>query len=357
MLHAVIMAGGSGTRFWPLSRRAHPKQFLSLSGERSLIQMAYDRCQPWIPAEQFWVVTNERLAEMTQTHLPDVPSDQVLLEPCARNTAPCIALAAACLLEKDPDAVMLVMPADHVIGPHSEFEESIQRAHKLIQQDPEKLVLFGVPPTYPSTGFGYIERGEEVGGVRGAYDVSSFREKPDRDTAENYVRFGTFYWNCGIFLWRADRILNALRTCEAEIAAHAESLKSSFGTEGWSDQLAETFPKMKSISIDYAVLEREQGIAVVEASFDWDDVGSWAAMERLVSADENGNTVIGMHRSVETNDCIVRTTPDHLVATLGVENLIIVHSEDATLIASRDDENAVREIVALLQERGDEAYL
>lgn len=356
MLHAVIMAGGSGTRFWPMSRRNLPKQFLAMTGERSLIQMAFDRCQPMISGESFWVVTGERLAKLTAEHLPEVPARQILCEPCARNTAPCIGLAAACLLEKDPDAVMLVMPADHVIGPHEKFQEAVQLAQRLVKQDPNKLVLFGVPPTYPSTGFGYIERGSSLG--QGAYNVSSFREKPARETAEEYIRAGTFYWNCGIFVWRADRILAALTKHEPGIGEHVHAMRPHFGQPSWPTELQEHFPQMKSISIDYAVLEREpQDIAVVEATFDWDDVGSWQAMERLQPADASGNTIVGRHVGVDTSNCIVRSTKEHLVATLGVKNLIVVHTPEATLVASRDDENAVRQIVSLLEKQGDERFL
>ncbi|MCA9079416.1 MAG: NTP transferase domain-containing protein [Planctomycetaceae bacterium] len=357
MLHAVIMAGGSGTRFWPLSRQAVPKQFLQLGGDRSLIQQAFDRCQPWIPGERMWVVTNARLAELTHEHLPEVPRAHILQEPCARNTAPCVALAAMCLLQEDPDAVMLVMPADHVIGPAEQFHDAVERASRLVAQDPEQLVLFGVPPNAPSTGYGYIERGDTISGHDGAFVVKSFREKPNRDTAEEYLRAGTFFWNCGIFVWRADRILAALRQHEPNLVALVEQLRSDFGRPTWDATLAELFPQMKSISIDYAVLEHEQRISVVEAPFDWDDVGSWLAMERLHGHDGQQNTIVGLHRGVRTHNCIIRSGPDHLIATLGIENCIIVHTPQATLVADRREEGAMRELVDLLGKAGDDEYL
>lgn len=355
MIHAVIMAGGSGTRFWPLSRRAEPKQFLRLSGERSLIQMAFDRCQPWIPAERSWVVTNERLAHTTHHHLPEIPTSHVLLEPCARNTAPCVALAAACIVQEDPDAKMLVMPADHVIGPPEAFRKAVENAVALVEEDPQRLVLFGVPPTYPSTGFGYIERSDQIG--QSGYKVSSFREKPNRDTAEDYIRQGMFYWNCGIFVWRASQILESIKEHAPQIHEHTMSLVDHIGKDNWQEQLALTFPKMKSISIDYAVLEHDHHIAVVEAPFDWDDVGSWTAMQRLKDSDENHNTVIGTHVGVETTNCIIRSTDDHVIGTIGINNCIIVHTPDGTLVADRHDENAVRQIVELLEEHGHERFL
>ena len=351
MLHAVIMAGGSGTRFWPLSRRGEPKQFLRLTGPRSLIEETYDRCRSWIPADRCWVVTNRQLVDKTQEHLPEVPSRHVLGEPCGRNTAACIGLAAICLIERDPDAVMLVLPADHVIRPAETFREVCGAAQEIVAADPERLVLMGVPPTSPATGFGYIERGVPIGSVRGGFEVRGFREKPDRERAQEYLRRGTFFWNCGIFVWRADRILQALRMFEPELAGLLDQLRGHVSRPTWDAALDDLFPRMPSISIDYAVLERAQGIAVVEAPFAWDDVGSWGAWERLNASDAEGNTVIGPHVGLETERCLIQTTERHLIGTIGIKDCIIVHTPDATLVADRGDENAVRELVALLEER------
>lgn len=357
MLHAVIMAGGSGTRFWPLSRRAVPKQFLRLTGQRSLIQMAFDRCQPWVSPENVWVVTNERLAQQTAEQLPAIDDRHILEEPCGRNTAPCVGLAALCLAAHDPDAVMLVMPADHAIDPPEQFQAAVERAAALVEANPETLVLFGVPPTFPSTGFGYIERSALIDAKAGAYNVASFREKPARDVAETYLRDGNFYWNCGIFVWRAQRILESLEQHVPDLHALLMRLKPHVDRPTWTEKLAKTFPEMPSISIDYAVLERESTIAVVEAPFAWDDVGSWLALERMQEADADGNTVVGPHCGIDTRRCIIRTSRKHLVATYGIEDCIIVHTADATLVARRDDENAVRQLVAALEERQDVQYL
>lgn len=360
MLHAVIMAGGSGTRFWPLSRRSRPKQFLELTGGRSLIQMAHDRCRPAIPPERIWVVTNDRMAEQTGRHLPAVPAGQILREPCGRNTAPCIGLAALCLTSADPEATMLVMPADHLIEPVSEFQSAVELAATAVQDDPARLVLFGVPPTYPATGFGYIERaGTEAAGHPGGhpqrfplFQVASFREKPDRVTAEEYLRTGRFYWNCGIFVWKAERILQAIREYEPEIAVWLDELRPYIGSGEWDAQLQTLFPRMKSISIDYAVLERERNISVLEAPFDWDDVGNWEAIGRHHPADDAGNVVIGRHCGLESRGCIVHASGNHLIATIGIHDCIIVQTSDATLIADRRDDNAVRQLVELLEQQG-----
>ncbi|MBX3443342.1 MAG: mannose-1-phosphate guanylyltransferase [Planctomyces sp.] len=355
MLHAVIMAGGSGTRFWPLSRQSFPKQLLTLVGERSLIQSTSDRCSGWIPVERHWVVTNAAQAEATRGQLPEVPAAHLLVEPCARNTAPCLALAAAHLVAEDPDATMLVLPADHVIQPAAEFVRAGQRAAALVDEDPRRLVLFGVTPTFPSTGFGYIERGEELG--PGAYAVQAFREKPDRGVAEAYLRVGTFYWNCGIFVWRAARILEALGVHEPELRALTDEIARGIGSPQYGQLLAERFPRMKSISIDYAVLERESSIVVLEAPFGWDDVGSWEAVPRLSGTDQAGNTLQGKACAVDTRRCIVRSTDDHLVATLGLEDCIVVHTPDATLVARRGDENAIKTLIDSLRQQGLERHL
>ncbi len=357
MRHAVIMAGGSGTRFWPQSRREFPKQFLTLQGDRSLIQSTFDRCRPEIGPERFWVVTNATQAAVTREQLPDIPAAQVLIEPCGRNTAPCIGLAAIHLVKQDPDAVMIIMPADHVIGPPEAFRQLVDRAVQLTEADPGRLVLFGVKPEYAATGFGYIERGDALPGETDAYAVASFREKPDAPTAKGYVAADRFFWNCGIFVWRAATILEALAEHEPQIFDRLQTLSGHIGRDDWDRVLAEEFPRMPSISVDYSVLERAENICLLEAPFAWDDVGSWEALSRLHEADADGNTIVGAHCGVDTSGCIVRSEGDHLVATLGVEDLIVVHTPDATLVASRRDENAIRELVKKLQESGHERYL
>lgn len=357
MRHAVIMAGGSGTRFWPLSRQQTPKQFLTLTGKRSLLQATLDRCRPDIAAEQCWVVTNALQADATREQLPEVPREQVLVEPCGRNTAPCIGLAAIHVLRQDPEAVMLVMPADHVIAPPAAFRDALDRAVCLISRDPQRLVLFGVKPTYPAAGFGYIERGETLTGEHDAYSVNSFREKPDAPTAEHYILTGGFYWNCGIFVWRADTILDALAEFEPAIHTRLQTLAGYIGSDDWSRVLADEFPRMPSIAIDYSVLERSHNICLLEAPFEWDDVGSWHALSRLHEPDADGNTIVGSHCGLDTRGCIVRSDEEHLIATFGVENLIVVHTPDATLVASQQDENALKRLVEKLSESGYERYL
>lgn len=354
MIHAVIMAGGSGTRFWPQSRKKLPKQLLRLYGERTMIQQTLDRCSGLIDPQHSWVVTNAVQADLTRQQLPDLPATNVLVEPAARNTAPCIGLAAVHALQQDPDAIMFVMPADHVIGPVEVFQEAAQKAVSVVQQDPDQLVLFGIPPTFPSTGYGYIEQGD---GGHGVYQVQSFREKPDLATAESFIESGRFYWNCGIFCWRADAILKQLEEFEPQMRQQLDELAGFIGQDSYQNQLEYLFPQMNSISIDFAVLERATGVSVIEAPFDWDDVGSWLAVPRLAGEDDNGNTIDGNHAGLDTSGCIIRSEGDHVIATLGVEDLIIVHTPDATLVARRDDSERIKHLLEELKASGFEERL
>lgn len=351
MLHGVIMSGGSGTRFWPLSRLTRPKQFLTFGGERTLLQATADRCEPLIPPERLWVVTNALQAAETRRQLPHLPPEQVLVEPQGRNTAPCVGLAAVHLLRRDPDAIMVLMPADHLIAPGELFREGVETAARLVEDDPQRLVLFGVPPTWPATGFGYIERGAPLA-ESGAFQVLSFREKPDHETAVGYLQAGHYLWNCGIFVWRAETILDRIREFEPELAAGLERMAAALGTPDAERVVQREFPQLKSISIDYAVLERAAPVCVVEARFDWDDVGSWEALARLEGSDGAGNTIIGPHCGLDTRGCIIHSAGGHLIATCDVEDLLIVHTPDATLVARRGDEEALRRIIRELQDRG-----
>lgn len=355
-LYAVIMAGGTGTRFWPASRRLLPKQFLTLAGPQTMLQTTVERCLPWIPLSHVRVVTNALQAPEVARELPDLDSSQILIEPCGRNTAPCIGLAAMQLMQTDPDAVMVVLPADHVIQPVEAFRLAVEQAASIVGHSPQTFVLFGVPPTYPATGFGYIERGTPRS-ESGAFQVAAFREKPTLPVAEEFVAGGRHYWNCGIFVWRAAAILEALKQFQPAIFEGLQRIVLHSQTKGWEHALEVEFPQMTSISIDHGVLEKARDVVVLEAPFEWDDVGSWLALQRLLGVDEQGNTVSGLYYGLETRGCVIRTAEDHLVATLGVEDLIIVHTPDATLVASKSNENSIRELVAELERRGLTQYL
>lgn len=359
MLHAVIMAGGSGTRFWPQSRRRLPKQFLRMTGNETLIQQAAKRCHPVISEKRTWIVTGAAHAVETSRQLPLIPAEQVLVEPCGRNTAPCIGLAAIRLLADDPDAVMLVMPADHVIQPNEKFQQAVDQAVNLIRAEPSTLVLFGIEPNYPATGFGYIQRGERIPtSTCPMYRVKNFQEKPNLATAAKFLESREYYWNCGIFVWRAKTILDMLKEHSPETAVRLGRLSDAIATGHWQEQLEVEFPQMPSISIDYAVLEKAADqVCVLEAPFEWDDVGSWHALPRLLAADQCQNTIDGLCCALETEGCIIRSSENHLVATIGLKDLIIVHTPTATLVADKHDEGSLKKLIAELEKRGLDEYL
>jgi mannose-1-phosphate guanylyltransferase len=263
------------------------------------------------------------------------------------------------IAQHDPNAVMLVMPADHRIERADLFREAVERAVAIVDREPA-LVLFGVRPNYPSVSFGYLERGAVLpGGREGAFRVASFREKPDRAKAEEFVAAGRFFWNSGIFVWKASTILEALQQFEPSVRNGLERLRPDLGTEGWDRALATKFPDIKAISIDYGVLERAENVMMIEAPFDWDDVGSWQALGRQSqqSADSDGNSAQGLFCGIDSQGCIVRTTSDHLVASIGMSDCVIVHTPDATLVARKDDEESIRRLVQTLRERGYERFL
>lgn len=357
MLHAIIMAGGSGTRFWPASRQATPKQMLSLVGDESMIRQTCDRFGTLVPPERRMVVTNQRLVEGVREQLPELPVDAVVGEPCKRDTAPCIGLAALLVakVRDDPDGTMLVSPADHVIPDAGKFQQAVSQAVRLIDAQPGRIVTFGIKPTYPAEIFGYIQRSERLEGDPSdapAFKVARFREKPDAATAAEYVNTGDFYWNSGIFVWRAQTILDALRERQPDMLAHLEKIVAAWGTADEQAVFEKEFTAIEGISVDYAVMEHATDVAVIEAPFEWDDLGGWQSLERRLGSDENGNTIVGKHIGLNTEGTIVRTSDNHLVVTLGLKDCIVVHTEDSTLVANKHDEESIRAVVKELESRG-----
>lgn len=363
MLHAVIMAGGSGTRFWPASRTALPKQLLNLVGERTMIQETLARVSGIMSPKDALVVTNEALVDAIRNQLSDLPAQAVIGEPCKRDTAPCIGLAAAIVARNDDDATMVVMPSDHVIRDTEAFHSAIRHASELVERDPTRIVTFGIKPAYPAESFGYIERGEPLKSEDGseveiaAYPVKMFREKPSVEVAEQYLAAGGFYWNSGIFVWKAKTILDALAKYEPAMHQHIQAIAASYGTASFAETLSTEFAKIEGKSIDYAVMEKYENVVVIEATYDWDDVGNWRSLTRQRGTDDAGNTVIGRHLAVNSSGCIVRTSDEHLVVTLGMEDCIVVHTPDATLVARKHDEEAIRKVVDILKEKGWDQYL
>ena len=358
MIYATIMAGGAGTRFWPASRKLNPKQLLKLSGERSMIQSTVDRLGSMCPPENVLVVTNQLLVDAIREQLPNVPESSIIGEPAKRDTAPCVGLAAAWVMANDPEAIMAVMPADHVIEPDAVFQKSLQHAASLVEEDESRIVTFGIKPTYPAEVFGYIESSNEMSGATyPTFDVARFREKPDAKTAAEFLEAGTFYWNSGIFVWKAKTIFAALEKYEPEMTAHLSAIKASIGTPLFADTLEKEFTAIKGTSIDYAVMERYDNVKVVEAPFNWDDLGNWTALPRQRGVDDDGNTIDAKHLGIKTENTIVRSDDDHLIVTVGMEDCIVIRTADATLVANRKDEAAIKEVVKQLGEKGWKEYL
>ena len=355
MLHATIMAGGSGTRFWPASRRQRPKQLLNLVGEHSMLQATASRLNGLCGNDQILILTNQRLVEATKSQLPALGDGCILGEPCKRDTAPCIGVAAGLIAARDPDATMLVMPADHVIQQVDKFHAAVNAAEKLLEEDASRIVTFGIKPTYPAQVFGYIQRDATIGDD--AYQVKQFREKPDLETATQFLETGEFYWNAGIFLWKAKTILAALQEFEPEMFAHINTITQAMDSDRFDEVFEKEFTTIEGKSIDYAVMERHNNVCVMEAPFDWDDVGNWTAVPRLGGIDDAGNSTMGNQLCIDTKDSVVRSTEDHLVVTLGMENCIVIHTADATLVADKTDESAIKKVVTELEKLGWDEYL
>ncbi|MDO4575572.1 MAG: sugar phosphate nucleotidyltransferase [Planctomycetia bacterium] len=366
MLHAIIMAGGSGTRLWPESRKNFPKQLLKLEGERSFLQQTVDRlcgeCSAFaarVPLENVRIVAGKNLADAIRTQLPELPADAVLVEPCARNTSACIALAAVECLRNDPDAVLAVLPADQKISPVFSFRKAIFEAAEVVATHPEKVVTLGIEPTYPAESFGYIERDEAFPAPDvPVFRVKKFREKPSSEVAAEYLAKGNFFWNAGIFVWKAETVLNLLQKHAPGVFVVAEKIRET-------GDVARYFPEMENISIDYAVMEPaavEGNVLVMAAPFAWDDVGSWRAMERIFPKDTRHNTLAGTSEKnvvlIDSNDCVIRSTDaSKTVACFGLADVAVIVTPDVVLVFDKNREESVREVTAKLKAMGREDLL
>jgi mannose-1-phosphate guanylyltransferase len=354
MFHAVVMAGGSGTRFWPKSRRNRPKQLLRLYGDATMLQQTVARVAPLVPPERVLVVTGADQAAAVREQLPEVPARNVVAEPCPRDTAPCVGLAAEIIARKDPEGVMIVMAADHVIRPTEAFVKTVRAALAVIEADPNAFVTFGVKPSRAETGYGYIERGEPLGTIDGVavHRVAQFREKPDRATAERFLAEGRFAWNSGIFVWRARTILDALARHRPALAAVLGRIAPALGTPEEAAAIDREFPAMERIPIDKAVMEKAANVRVLDVLFDWSDVGDWRSLKDLVPPDANGNSTQGPVLAAETTGSILVSDDGGLIATLGVDDLVVVQSAGATLVARKDQLDKLKALVEGLDKAG-----
>ncbi len=358
MRYGVIMAGGSGTRLWPLSRSDQPKQMLKVVRGKSLLQLSYQRLRGLLQPEQIFVCTSAAQGKAVLENLPELPPANLLGEPQARDTANAIGFSAAVLAKRDPEAVCAVVTADHVIEPVAEFQNALRKGFDVVAQYPQALVTFGIVPTYGHTGLGYIHRGEALP-IHGAYKVQAFKEKPDKATADRYVESGRFYWNSGMFVWRCDTVLNELATHLPESHSGLMKISPAGGTPNQQSVLESAYPKLPKISIDYAVMEpasQEKGkahVAVVEMPVQWLDIGSWPALAETMTTDEKNNAVsASCYVYIDSEDnVIVSQDPDHLIGTIGLSDMIVVHTRDATLVCPKNESQRVKDLLAKVKEK------
>jgi mannose-1-phosphate guanylyltransferase/mannose-6-phosphate isomerase len=354
-VYGVILAGGSGTRFWPLSRERFPKQLLRIIGEGTLLQQTFERLMQYISAKQMTVVTNNVQAESIKLQLnewKDDLVDNIILEPEGRNTAPAIALTALQLMHRDPEAVMVVVPADHVVKAAKKFIRAVQFATKLAEQG--HLVAFGIHPSRPETGYGYIQpnkrRRLRTQGLFTGYSVARFVEKPNLPTAKRYCQSGNYFWNSGIFVWKASAILEELAIHQPTLSKLLKGLERRIGTSEFPAYLRKAYAKIPSLSIDQAVMEHSARSAVVPVDFGWSDVGSWGSLEEVASLDKAGNVRNGNIIDIGSQSSVL-FADRRVVATIGLENMVVVDTPDATLVCPKDRAQDVKAIAHLLKKQ------
>jgi mannose-1-phosphate guanylyltransferase len=357
-----MMAGGIGSRFWPRSRAALPKQLINIFGRRSMLQMTYDRVIEFVENEKILVITNIDLMNMVRKQLPELPAENIIGEPFGRNTAPCVALAAEIIKEREgnDDEVMVVLPADHLIEDQVNFRKTVEAAAQYARRD-DCLITLGIKPTYPETGYGYIQKSDKLPGLddldQEIFTVKTFAEKPNRETAEAFLQSGDFLWNSGMFIWLVRSIM---REIDEQLPALSEALKNvrqRLHGETLNEAILDVYSKIKSISIDYGIMENAKKVCVLETRFDWNDVGSWEAVYNISEKDRHNNAIIA-------KDTIVRDAKNNyihsekkLVALVDVENLVVVETDDALLICDRTKSQRVKEVVEALQMKELKKYL
>jgi mannose-1-phosphate guanylyltransferase/mannose-6-phosphate isomerase len=355
-LYSTIIAGGSGTRFWPLSRQETPKQLLNIGTQKlSLIQATVSRISSLMPYERMFVVTNEDQAELINFQLLSMTGyswdNQFIIEPVARNTAPAIGLAAVYLKRIDPDAIMVVLPSDHIIKNTNKFHNAVLLGAKASMSG--SLVTIGIIPDKPETGYGYIKRGKKI--QNGVYDVKEFKEKPDKFTAIEYINHGGYYWNSGIFIWRADSILNAIEKYMPGLFNGLVRIEKAIGTKKEREVMESVFFKLKSESVDYSVLEKADNVVIIPVDMGWNDVGSWNALDQVLPVDSDKNVKKGNFISIDNKRSILYGS-ERLVAAIGLDNMIVVDTPDATLICSREKAQEVKKIVEILKKKKAKEY-
>ena len=347
---ALIMAGGRGERFWPKSRKNLPKQFLSLTSDgKTMIQLTVERISPVVTLENIYISTNTSYKKLVMEQLPGIPEENILCEPVGRNTAPCIGLAAVHIRKKLGDAIMLVLPSDHLIKNNVMFLDVLRDAATAAEEN-TNLVTIGITPSYPETGYGYIQFDSQnlKECTSRAYKVVNFKEKPDLSTAKEYVASGDYLWNSGMFIWKVSSILSNMENLMPAMYDGLQKIESSIGTHDQEQVLESEFINFKSESIDYGIMEHAKDIYIIPGAFGWDDVGSWLALERINSTNEFGNVVNGNVISIDTKNSIIHGN-EKLIATVGLKDIIIIDTEDALLICDKDSTQDIQKVIETLK--------
>lgn len=354
--YAVIMAGGVGTRFWPVSRVKRPKQFLDILGlGQSLLQMTYERFSKILPSENIFIVTNEMYRDLIKEQIPDIQDNQILGEPIAKNTAPCIAYACYKIASKDPDSVVVVAPSDHLIMDTQEFINQVERGMTFASEN-EALVTLGIKPSRPDTGYGYIQFKEEETS-EGVYKVKTFTEKPDLELANQFIDSGDFLWNAGIFIWKVGVVLNAFEEYLPEMSELFSSGNEHYFKTSESAFIDGVYPACQNISIDYGIIEKSESVFVLPSEFGWSDLGTWKSLYDVADKNSDGNVLIG--KNIELNEStnnLVKAPDGKLVVLEGVKDLFILDTEDALLVCDKNNEQEVKRIVNEVKARFNETY-
>ena len=347
---ALIMAGGRGERFWPKSRKNLPKQFLSLTSDgKTMIQLTVERISPVVSLENIYISTNTSYKKLVMEQLPGIPEENILCEPVGRNTAPCIGLAAVHIRKKLGDAIMMVLPSDHLIKNNVMFLDVLRDAATAAEEN-INLVTIGITPSYPETGYGYIQFDSQnlKECTSRAYKVVNFKEKPDLSTAKEYVASGDYLWNSGMFIWKVSSILSNMENLMPAMYDGLKKIENSIGTTDQEQVLESEFINFKSESIDYGIMEHAKDIYIIPGAFGWDDVGSWLALERINSSNEFGNVVNGNVISIDTKNSIIHGN-EKLIATVGLKDIIIIDTEDALLICDKDSTQDIKKVIENLK--------
>ena len=348
MLCALIMAGGKGTRFWPLSTEEKPKQFLNLIGEETMIQMTVNRIKPIIPIERVFVCTGEMYVDLVKEQLPELPEQNIIVEPEGRNTAPCIALSAFVIKKYYKDANMIVLPSDHLISDEDEFRNIIKNADEFVKENKEAIITLGMEPTRPETGYGYIRYSKDEKEINNhkVIKVDAFVEKPNKEKAKAYIKEGNYLWNGGMFLWSADNILNQIDKYSNDTYKALKDIETVTNEE-IQELINNNYHKTEAISIDYAVMEKSDSIYVVPSRFGWDDVGSWEALDRYREKDDKGNVLVGSAKVVDSHESLVISS-SHDIVVEGLRDIYVIENDGKILVGHKSNVANVKELKKII---------